>query len=74
MTYAVLCSQTETHWQLSRFFFCVHGMRTNTYIHRYKKDDGDGDGDGDGTEEGHEDTAPQQEPFAGAADDTPLVV
>ena len=49
-------------------------MRTNTYIHRYKKDDGDGDGDGDGTEEGHEDTAPQQEPFAGAADDTPLVV
>lgn len=56
------------------FFLCVHGMRTNTYIHRYKKDDGDGDGDGDGTEEGHEDTAPQQEPFAGAADDTPLVV
>ena len=49
--------------------------RTHAHTHRYKKDDG-ADGDGDGTEEGHEDDTapPQQEPFAGAGDDTPLVV
>lgn len=44
------------------------------HAHRYKKDDGD-DGDGAEAEEGHEDTAQQQqEPYTGTADDTPLVV